>query len=78
MRTATHTKMVNRYSGYCFVCGKPVEVGEGYAERYQDGWGVRCKPLCAPPDPQAVERKDVARDSAEHDAGAEPLEGSEN
>jgi hypothetical protein len=61
-------KMTNKYSGYCFVCGKTVEAGEGYAEIYKERWGVRCRPLCRPPDPA---QRDVARNSAEHDAGAE-------
>ena len=30
--------MRNKYKGYCYYCGKSVEVGEGHFERYQGGW----------------------------------------
>jgi hypothetical protein len=70
-RIVERIEMVNRYSGYCYICGEAVEIGEGLAERRESGWSVRCKKPCTAPDENTIERKQVARDSAEHDAGAE-------
>jgi len=64
--------MRNKYSGYCYICGEAVEIGEGVAVRRESGWSVRCNKACQPPDESSIERKDVARDSAEHDAGEQP------
>ena len=63
--------MKNKYSGYCYRCGEAVEVGEGVAEQTNGNWNVRCAKPCSPMDSTKVEKKEVARDSAEHDAGSE-------
>jgi len=70
--------LTNKYSGYCFRCGKAVEVGEGYAEIYKGRWGVRCRPVCGAAQRNEVRVTEVACDSAEHDAGAEVEEGGQN
>jgi hypothetical protein len=72
--------MKNRFEGYCYVCGDVVPEEQGIAEPLprnpgEAGWGqtkwcVR-HTACKPPAPGSIERKDVARDSAEQDAGAE-------
>lgn len=32
----------NRYSGYCYRCGKYVPVGYGHFERYKGTWRIKC------------------------------------
>jgi len=34
--------MRNKYPGYCYSCNKEVKAGEGYFERYQGRWRVKC------------------------------------
>lgn len=34
--------MRNKYPGYCYNCGNRVEAGEGYFERHQGRWRVKC------------------------------------
>jgi hypothetical protein len=72
--------MKNKYEGYCRVCGEVVAEGKGLAEtiKRQPGmagfgatvWAVRHN-NCMAPTAESIERKQVARDSAEHDAGSE-------
>ncbi len=34
--------MKNKYPGDCVVCGKRVEAGEGFPEKHNGVWKVRC------------------------------------
>ena len=34
--------MRNRYPGTCYKCGKSVEPGKGFFERYKGIWVVQC------------------------------------
>jgi len=34
--------MRNKYPGICADCGNPVKEGEGYFQRWNRGWIVRC------------------------------------
>ena len=34
--------MKNKYPGDCVICGKRVEAGEGFPEKHNGVWKVRC------------------------------------
>lgn len=38
--------MRNRYPGTCYKCGKHVDVGFGFFERYHGSWRVQCVKCC--------------------------------
>ncbi len=38
--------MRNRYPGTCYKCGKYVDVGFGFFERYHGSWRVQCVKCC--------------------------------
>lgn len=43
--------MRNRFKGKCYVCGKIVEVGQGFFQRYKGSWLTKhdgCKNLYQP------------------------------
>lgn len=37
----------NRYPGYCYKCGKWIEIGYGHFERNGNGWRIQCVKCCS-------------------------------